>query len=251
MASQSKLNPLCYDPGTLIPSPAERGYAHPEYFVSTDWLADHADDPSVRIVDTDRPDAYSRVHIANAVGVADNFYKTGVDRVHVQGPAEFAATMETLGVSDDTLVVAYDSDVHFAPRLFWALNYYGHDNVKVLDGGFPRWLAEGRTLTRRVPKAPQASFTPQAQPEWIATKEHIVSCIRRPDAVLLDVRSDEEWTGENTRGTKRGGRLPGAVHLEWKHFVAWSEIPVVKTADEIRALLGRHGITPDKNVVTY
>jgi thiosulfate/3-mercaptopyruvate sulfurtransferase len=234
-----------------IPTPAERGYAHPELFVSTDWLADHVEDPNVRIVDTDKADAYPRVHIPNAVGVVDNYYKGGADRIHVQKPAEFAATMESLGISDDTLVVAYDSDVHFAPRLFWALNYYGHRNVKVLDGGFPKWFAEGRPLTRAIPKVPKGQFASKAQPDWIATKDQVVSCIRKPDTVLLDVRSDEEWTGENARGTKRGGRLPGAVHLEWKNFVAWNDIPVVKAADELRALLGRHGITPDKNVVTY
>lgn len=234
-----------------IPTPAERGYAHPELLVSTDWLADHLDDPNVRIVDTDKVDAYPRVHVPNAVGVVDNYYKGGADRIHVQNPAEFAATMESLGISDDTLVVAYDSDVHFAPRLFWAVNHYGHRNVKVLDGGFPKWFAEGRPVTRAIPKVSRGRFTPKTQPDWIATKDQVIGCIRKPDTVLLDVRSDEEWTGENTRGTRRGGRLPGAVHLEWKNFVAWNDVPVVKAADELRALLGRHGITPDKNVITY
>src|SRR3990172_2650704 len=96
-----------------IAAPAERGYAHPELFVTTDSLGAHLDDPNVRLVDTDRPDSYSRVQIPNAVGVVDNFYKGGPDRVHVQAPAEFAATMESLGISDDTLVIAYDSDLHF------------------------------------------------------------------------------------------------------------------------------------------
>lgn len=246
--------PLCYDPtemSTQIPAPAERGYTHPEFFVTTEWLAGHIDDPGVRIVDTDRADAYPRAHIPNAVGVVDNYYKGGPDRVHVQGPADFAATMESLGISDETLVVAYDSDVHFAPRLFWALNYYGHRNVKVLDGGFPKWFAEARPTSRAVPAVRPGRFTPLVQPDWIATKDQVVGCIRRPDAVLVDVRTDEEWSGESARGTKRGGRLPGAVHLEWKNFVAWNEVPVLKTGDEIRALLARHGITPDKNVVTY
>jgi thiosulfate/3-mercaptopyruvate sulfurtransferase len=233
------------------PPPAERGYAHPELFVTTDWLAAHIDDPNVRIVDTDRADAYARVHIPNSVGVVDNYYKGGADRVHVQSPPEFAATMSSLGISGHTLVVAYDSDLHFAPRLFWALNYYGHSKVKVLDGGFPRWLAEGRPVTRTVPKVPRGSFSSKPQPDWIATRDQVVGCIRRPDTVLIDVRSDEEWTGANTRGTRRGGHLPGAVHLEWKNFVAWNDIPMLKTGDEIRALLSRHGITPDKNVVTY
>lgn len=234
-----------------IPPPGRRGYAHPELLVTTDWLAEHIDDPGVRIVDTDRADAYPRVHIPNSVGVADNYYKGGPDRVHVQSPAAFAATMASLGISNDTLVVAYDSDVHFAPRLFWALNYYGHRSVKVLDGGFPKWFAEGRPVTREVTARPPGSFTPRVQPDWIATRDHVVGCINRPDTVLVDVRTDEEWTGANARGTRRGGRLPGAVHLEWKNFVAWSDVPVVKNGDEIRALLQRHGITPDKNVITY
>lgn len=229
----------------------ERGYVNPDLLVTTDWLADHLDDPAVRVDDTDRPDSYARVHIANAVGVADNYYKGGPDRIHVQGPAEFASTMSTLGISDDTTVIAYDSDLHFAPRLYWALGYYGHRNVRVLDGGFPRWLAEGRKISRAVPKVSPGRFTPRPDGEWIATKDHVVSCIRKPDSILLDVRTDEEWTGKNARGTKRGGRIPGAVHLEWKNFVDWSESPTVKRGDELRALLAKHGITPDKNVITY
>lgn len=231
--------------------PGERGYVEPDLLVTTDWLARHIDDPAVRVVDTDRPDAYARVHIRNAVGVTDNYYKGGPDRVHVQGPAEFASTMAALGISDDTLVVAYDSDLHFAPRLFWALNYYGHRKVKVLDGGFPKWLAEGRAITRAVPRIQAGRLTPRADASWIATKDHVVGCIRKPDSLLLDVRTDEEWTGANARGTKRGGRLPGAVHLEWKNFVDWGEAPTVKHGDELRALLARHGVTPDKNVITY
>jgi thiosulfate/3-mercaptopyruvate sulfurtransferase len=234
-----------------IPPPADRGYAHPELFVTTEWLGEHIDDPDVRIVDTDRPDAYQRAHIANAVGVVDNYYKGGPDRVHVQSPAEFAATMSSLGISDDTLVVAYDSDLHFAPRLFWALNYYGHRNVKVLDGGFPRWFAEGRPVNRAVPTVARGRFQPRPQPDWIATKDQVVACFHRPDTVLVDVRTDEEWSGQNARGTKRGGRLPGAVHLEWKNFVEWGDVPVLKSGDQIRALLRRNGITSDKNVVTY
>ncbi|MBI4306516.1 MAG: sulfurtransferase [Chloroflexi bacterium] len=234
-----------------IEPPEKRGYTHPEFFVTTDWLGAHLEDPGVRIVDTDRPDAYQRVHIKNAVGVSDNFYKSGPDRVHVQGPEEFARTMESLGISNDTLVIASDSDLHFAPRLFWALNYYGHSKVRVLDGGFPKWFAERRPVTRATPAIRPGRFTPRVRPEWIATKEHVISCIGGSGTVLVDVRSDEEWTGENTRGTKRGGHLPGAVHLEWKNFVAWNDIPVLKSGDEIRSILERHGITKDKNVVTY
>ncbi|MBI4220939.1 MAG: sulfurtransferase [Chloroflexi bacterium] len=234
-----------------IAPPDKRGYAHPEFFVTTDWLAAHLEDPGVRIVDTDRTDAYPRVHVKNSVGVVDNFYKGGPDRVHVQGPEEFARTMESLGISNKTLVVAYDSDLHFAPRLFWALNYYGHANVRVLDGGFPKWFAEGRPITRETPAVHRASFTPSIRPDWIATKDQVVSCIGKSDSVLVDVRTDEEWSGENPRGTKRGGHLPGAVHLEWKNFVAWNDIPVLKAGAEIRSILERNGITRDKNVVTY
>ena len=237
---------------TAIPGAIEtRGYANPQLLVSTDWLEEHLDDPAIRVVDTDLPDEHPRAHIPGAVPVQDHYYKQA-NRVHIEGPQEFASTMSSLGIGDMTTVVAYDSDgSHYAARLGWSLNYYGHEDVKVLDGGLPKWFAEGRPLSREKPDVPPGSFTPRVRPAVYASKEDVLAAMGDPAAVLLDVRADDEWTGENRRDCMRGGRIPGAVHLEWKNFMTGGDVPVFRPADELREMLAAAGITSDKKVITY
>ena len=131
-----------------ITPPDQRGYVDSSVLVTPDWLEAHLDDPGVRIVDTDLPDQYVRAHIPGAVPVIDHYYKTSMeDRTHIQGPDQFASTMSSLGIGDETQVVAYDSSgCLYGFRLAWSLHYYGHTNVKVLDGGFPKWFAERPSL---------------------------------------------------------------------------------------------------------
>ena len=178
--------------------------------------------------------------------VIDHYYKTSLeDRTHIQGPEQFASTMSSLGIGDDTQVVAYDSSgCLYGFRLAWSLHYYGHTNVKVVDGGFPKWFAEGRALTRESHSYAAATvFTPRPHPGIMATRDQVLEAIGAADTVLLDVRSDEEWTGENKRGAKRGGRIPGAVHLEWTNLLTEGDVPVLLPADELRRILADHGIT--------
>ena len=102
-----------------------------------------------------------------------------------------------------------------------------------------------RTETRVEPK----TFTPKVNPDLIALAEQVVSSIGQPEVCLLDVRTDEEWTGQNKRGTKRGGRIPGAVHLEWKHYV--NQDGTFKPADELRRMFAEQGVTPERQIITY
>lgn len=233
----------------------QRGYANPELLVSTDWLADHLDDPALRIVDCDFPGGFGRAHIPGAVPVIDNYYK-GEDRIHVQSASEFEATMSALGISDGTTVIAYDSDrCHFSPRLFWALQHYGHDSVKILDGGFAKWFEEGRPLEREARQYASGNFTARDPQIGVATinalKQDILAEIGNSETVFWDVRTDEEYSGENARGTARGGRIPGAVHLEWANLITDEVVPVFRPGDELRTVLEGAGVTPDKNVIAY
>ena len=240
-------------PSLDIPAPERRGYADPGIFITTDWLEKHLDAPGVRILDTDGAAEYGRVHIQNSLPVVDHYYKAAEKgRTHIQGPEEFARTMSDLGISDDTLVVAYDSQgCLYSFRLAWSLHYYGHTKVKALDGGFPKWLAEGRALSRVRPSHPAGEFTPRLNKAMFAGRDDVLAAIGRKDTVLLDVRADDEWTGANKRDTARGGRIPGAVHLEWKNFLTKGDVPVVLPAADLRKVLAEIGVTPDKNVITY
>ena len=157
-------------------------------------------------------------------------------------------------VGEDHPVVGYDrSGGVYSFRRMWALHYYGHTNVKFLDGGLQKWMAEGRDTTTDpgLPAGTGKSFTPRANSAIFADRERVMDAIPRDSTVLLDVRSDNEWNGLNKRGGPRGGRIPGAVHLEWVNFHTGGDIPVLRSAVEIRKLLADVGVTPDKNVITY
>lgn len=232
---------------------ATEGYARPETLVETEWLAEHLDDPHVRVVDTDNREAYRRAHIPGAVTYRGHHYlKEEEGALHIMNPEKFAQVMGELGIGDGTLVITYDGfGSLYATRLWWVLNYYGHPQVKVLNGGWNKWFAEGRPISNVVPRPPYATFTPRVNGEFIASWEYVRASIGQADRVLLDVRSDGEWTGENARGTKRGGRIPGAVHLEWLNYVTDDDLKTFKPAAELRAMFDKMGVTPEKEVITY
>ncbi len=236
-----------------------QGYAHPELLVETDWLAAHLNDPELRIVDCDPLDAYRRAHIQNAIGIRVHHYIKHPDypkdpKQHplVAPPETMKALMESMGIGDDNLVIAYDSNGSlWATRLWWVLNYYGHDRVKVLNGGWKKWFDEGRPLSIDRPTLQPATFTPRPRPDLVCTLDYGVAHVGDPNVVFLDVRSDGEWEGTNDRGNKRVGRIPGAVHLEWLNLITPDRHQTFKPADELRALLESVGATLDKEVITY
>jgi thiosulfate/3-mercaptopyruvate sulfurtransferase len=228
-------------------------YAAPELLADTSWLAEHLDDSSVRVVDTDLPDGYRKAHIPGAVGVPYHYLKGDDQPLHVMGPDAFKALMELLGIGGDTLVVAYDSNRGLtAARLWWALGYYGHANVRVLNGGWRKWVQEGRAIQTGSAKvaARSVTFEPRARRGMLATLEDLTSAHDRPDVAVWDVRSDGEYTGEVDRGNSRSGHLPGAHHLEWLKLVNERD-HTFRDAGEMRALLEGAGITPEKTVYTH
>ena len=228
-------------------------YAAPELLAETGWLAEHLGDPHVRVVDTDLPDGYRKAHIPGAVGVPHNYLKGEEQPLHVMGPDAFKTLMQSMGVGGDTLVVAYDSNRGLtAARLWWALSYYGHPNVKVLNGGWRKWVQEGRPVEAGSAKAPASpvAFTPQVRREVLATLEDLVAAHDQPGVAVWDIRSDGEYTGEVDRGNARRGHVPGARHLEWLRLVNGND-HTFKEAGELRALLEGAGITPEQTVYTH
>jgi thiosulfate/3-mercaptopyruvate sulfurtransferase len=229
------------------------GYVRPELLAEPDWLWEHRDDPKVRIIDCATLETYRRAHIPGAVGLPTHIYiKNPDDDAFVMTPEQFKDLMENLGVSDDTTVVTYDdNNALVATRLWWVLNYYGHTNAKVLNGGWHRWLTEGRPATFHQTHAERGSFTPRPNEQIICRVDDLMARVGKADVGILDVRTDEEWLGTNSRGNKRAGHVPGAVHLEWLNFVTRDDNRVFKSADELRALLREVGISPEQEVVTY
>jgi len=163
---------------------AMKGYGRPELLADPDWLWEHRDDPKVRVIDCATSDAYDRAHIPSAVRVPGHpWLKTEPDPyshmnepLHVIGPDDFASAMGEIGVSNDTTVVAYDSVSHqFSTRLWWVLAYYGHRNAKVLDGGFHRWLTEGRPVSDAVPEVNAVSFVPSPDEAQIVRVDELLA----------------------------------------------------------------------------
>ena len=167
-------------------------------------------------------------------------------------PDVFVDLMERMGIGNDTLVVAYDSmGSLWAARFWWVLDYYGHTNVKVLNGGWRKWFYEGRPVSQDPAQTSKATFEVRENPALLCSLDHGVASVGKADTVFLDVRSDGEWDGTNDRGNKRAGRIPGAVHLEWLNFVTSDKYRTFKPAAELRAMLEEVGATPEKKVITY
>jgi thiosulfate/3-mercaptopyruvate sulfurtransferase len=152
-------------------------------------------------------------------------------------------------VQASTPVVVYDEQSGIrAARAFWFLEYFGHPSVRMLDGGFNAWLAGGFETSRDAAPPPKSEWVGKRKAEAIATHKDVRQALRKPGSVILDTRSDAEYTGAVARA-KRGGAIPGAVHIEWTRNLAPSG--EFKSADELRKMYGDAGVTPDREVITY
>ena len=153
------------------------------------------------------------------------------------------------GVDAETPVVVYEDQSGMrAARAFWFLEYFGHPRVQVLDGGFGAWIRAGLPVTREAAPPPKSSWAGVPQERTIASWRDVKDRLGRPDVVILDTRSDAEHDGTMVRA-KRGGAIPGAVHVEWSRNLGPDG--AFKPADELRAMYEAAGVTPDKEVVTY
>jgi thiosulfate/3-mercaptopyruvate sulfurtransferase len=252
---------------------------HP--LIETDWLAAHLDAPELRIVDARwRGDGSGRQlylvgHLPGAVYLdwdLDLSYTASGVRNLLLPPDRFAAAMSAAGIGDETRVVAYaETDHSGAARLWWALRYYGHVQVAVLNGGLTKWLAEGRPLTIERPELPRAHFTPRPQPKLLATAAEIEQALADPQAAvcLVDTRPPEQFAGravwtphgslflppgqdwvEFDGHPLRSGHIPGALHLHASANLNpqdWTYLP--PTVLRERALAA--GIHPERRIITY
>lgn len=204
--------------------------------VSTEWLGAHLGAPNVCVVDIRGkvlpPGTKSRYlakrveyeagHVPGAVFV--DWTRDIVDEadpvpMQVASPTAFAAKMSELGIGDETRVVVYDDYDHiFAGRLAWALRHYGHDEVRILDGGWTRWVAEERPITSQVPHRARAQFTPRVQPALRKTADDVARRLGSRDVLLLDARPAEQYAGTVT-AARRAGHIPGARNVPYARLV--------------------------------
>ena len=235
--------------------------------VSTEWLANQLDNPAIQIIDirgrvlpasqppphyfSHRAD-YDAAHIPGAVFVDWTDDLTDPDSpngTQIAQPAAFAALMESLGVGDDTLAVVYDdAQGMFAARLWWALRYYGHEDVVLLDGGWNKWIAEGRPTTAEPPPAREARFTPRPTAGWRRDINEVEAALES-ETLLMDVRSPLEFSGQASRAN-RSGHIPGALNMSRKTMVA--EGDVLPTPEALRQQFEEAGLLRDVgDIIVY
>ncbi len=237
-------------------------YARPDALVTTAWLNEHLHDPDLRVLDVDEDTtAYQKGHIPGAVGVHwKDDLQDPIQRDFV-GPEGFGRLMDRYGVTRDTRVVLYGGNKNwFAAYAYWYFTYYGHPRVQLLDGGRRKWELDGLALTTDVtPAAPTAGYRPGPGDAAIRIFRDDVAgrILGRPDAALVDVRSPEEFRGERltpdhlpNEAAQKPGHIPGARNIPWSKAVH-PEQETFLPADELRALYGGEGVTPDKDVVAY
>ena len=233
------------------------GYAKP-VLVTTEWLAEHLGDEGLVVAEVDEnPDLYDEGHIPGAIKLHwREDLEDPVERDLVDKQA-FEQLMGRSGISNDTTVVLYgDRNNWFAAYAYWYLKIYGHEDVRILDGGRQKWIDENRALSTDVPTVQPAGYTAEDRDESIRIyRDEVRASIGGPGE-LVDVRSPQEFSGElvsppgyEQEGAQRAGHIPTAKSIPWAQAVR--DDGTFKPAQELRELYGANGVTPDKSVVAY
>jgi thiosulfate/3-mercaptopyruvate sulfurtransferase len=226
--------------------------------VTTDWVAQHAGDPNVRVVEVDVDTAaYDQGHIAGAVGwnwtteLCDTLVRDIVPQ------AKLESLLGKSGIDNKTTIVLYgDNNNWFAAWAFWQLKVYGHEDVRIMDGGRKKWLAEGRDLSTDKPSVTPKTYKAKSPDLSLrAFLPEVQQAVQSKSAVLVDVRGPQEFTGEILappglpETCQRGGHIPGAKNVPWAK--ACNDDGTFKSPEELRALYGGVGVSGDKPVIAY
>lgn len=242
------------------------------FLVETDWLTGHLQDPGVRVVDmrgyvrtvwrdgvqealyVGAPDEYAQAHIPGAVYI--DWTRDIVDlddpvEAQIAPPEQFARVLSGLGIGNEHLVVAYDSHPasQFATRLWWALRYYGHRQVVVLNGGLPRWQRENRPLSADLPSYPPARFVPVVRPEMRVTAHEVLAALGQPGVRLIDARESAQYTGAVSRSHGRAGHIPGAINIPREELIASDG--TFRSDEELRQVFAGNQVEPGERIIAY
>ncbi len=235
------------------------GYAHPEVLVSTEWVAEHLQDPKVRIVESDEDILlYDLGHIPGAVKLDwHTDLQNPVERDFID-KAGFEALMKRSGIANDTTVVFYgDRNNWYATYTFWLFKMFGHEDCRIMNGGRSLWEAEGRPMERAYPTYPETDYVAKEADRSIrAFRDDVMAMVRSGDPKLIDVRSPQEYTGEvihmvnyPQEGAQRGGHVLGARNVPWA--TAANPDGTFKSAVDLKDLYEGQGITADNPTIAY
>jgi thiosulfate/3-mercaptopyruvate sulfurtransferase len=237
---------------------AEDGYAK-HVLVTTEWLAERLDDDSIVVAEVDEdPALYEEGHIAGAIKLHwREDLQDPVERDLIE-KADFEQLLGRRGIENGTTVILYgDKNNWFAAYAYWYFKIYGHEDIRILDGGRQKWIDEGRALTSEIPAAGSASYTASERDESIrAYRDYVHGIIGSAENELVDVRSPQEYSGEliappgyEQEGAQRGGHIPKAQSIPWAQAVR--DDGTFKSADELKAIYEGKGVSSDKAVTAY
>lgn len=234
------------------------GYAHPEVLVDTAWVAAHREDPDVRIVEVDvDTSAWEQGHVPGAIAWNWTTQLCDTVRRDIVPKDQFEELMARSGIANDTTVVLYgDNNNWFAAWAFWQMKIYGHEDVRLMNGGRKKWLLEGREVTTEVPSYPRTTYRAKDPDLSLrAFLPEVMSVVGKGEVGLVDVRSPQEFTGEIlappglAETCQRGGHIPGAKNIPWS--LACNEDGTFRSVEELEELYRSRGITPDRPVIAY
>lgn len=228
-------------------------YPNANILTDVEWIQENLHRNDLRIVDM-RSDGYDEGHLPGAVnirganGLVDNDHAI---TNYLKPPLLFEKIMGDYGIGNEHTVVIYDegNSLH-ASRLFYALELYGHDKVKILNGGFSAWKEQDGEISTSRPRIDLAIFRANTREALVCDLAYIQQNIENDDVIFFDARSREEYEGKAVRA-ERGGHIPGAVHLEWSESIQKEDVPYFKPAVELQELFGEKGITPDKEIIPH
>jgi thiosulfate/3-mercaptopyruvate sulfurtransferase len=229
-----------------------------DVLVDTDWVAEHLDDDNVKIVEVDEnPALYAEAHIPGAIGFDWKLDLQDQVKRDFLGAGDFGALMGGRGISnDDTIVLYGDRNNWFAAYTYWYFKYYGHDDVKLMNGPREKWISEGRETTSDVPENGDATFEAKDPDDGIRALRDDVMGSLDSGTKLVDVRSPQEFSGEliamagyEQEGAQRSGHIPGAASVPWAQAV--NEDGTFRSADELEELYGSKGVLGDDDVIAY
>ena len=233
-------------------------YANPDVLVSTDWVDKHKDDPEVKLVEVDvDTKAYEEGHIPGAIGwnwttqLCDPVQRDVIPR------DDFEALMRDSGIERDSTVILYgDNNNWFATWAFWQMKLYGHPDVRIMNGGRKKWQLEKRETVKEIPDPERTDYRVKDVDQSIrAFLPYVEENYPSDNVALVDVRSPDEFTGKILappglpETCQRGGHIPGAKNIPWSK--ACNEDGTFKSYEELKDLYEEHGITPDKEVISY
>ncbi len=244
-------------------------FPNAQLLTDTAWLADHMNDPSVRILDIRSQQAYNKGHIPGAVNIPVGEIVTTVNGVPFMFDQQgVQQALDRSGLTPDMTAVIYDDlGMLNAARMFWTLEYVGHADARILDGGWNAWNADYRQVSSETPNYQPSQYPIQLVPSKVVSEQELLQRLNDPNYIILDVRSPQEYTGK-IKGSSRGGHIPGAINFpwlndltggdavfttmpDWQAYLQDPDVEILRPASQIQSMFDQLGVRQDQTVVTH